>query len=181
MRQEKIARSSALHLLPILAIVCGVGIGWAGCNGAASLHGSVKVPKQSYGRGSNVRVLISVPNGAVGTHIRIQKKIGNTWKEVADYNPEKKCPEMEERAGGGYRFVTKRSPRCRHVEGSWTLTWSQMTSKQCQDSAGPVSPGVYRICVARFAKKCQVREGSFGFERPRGASKFICSQPFTVR
>lgn len=143
--------------------------------------GKVRVPKTNYGKGESVRVLIEVPDGAVGTHVRLQKKVGGEWKEVANYNPEKKCPVMEEREEGGYKFVSKRSPMCRRVKDTWSVLWQNMVSKQCQDGAGPVGPGVYRICVARFAKKCQVREGSFGFERPRGASKFICSQPFTVK
>ena len=157
-----------------------LGVLFLGCSTKPELVGRVEVPRRSYAKGQNVRVRVEVPKGAVGTHLRIQKKVGNAWKEIATYNPKKNCPVTEEQPGGGYKFITKRSPMCRKVEGSWVVFWQGMTFRQCVKPE-PVDPGVYRVCVARFAKKCLVREGMFGFERPRGASQFICSKPFTVK
>ena len=160
-------------------LLTALGGVFVGCGGGPSLVGRVEVPKSSYTKGQNVRLKV-VAKGAVGTHLRIQKKVGTSWKEIATYNPKKNCPVTEERAGGGYKFITKRSPMCRQVEGSWVVFWQNMTFRQCVKPE-PVDPGVYRVCVARFAKKCLIREGMFGFERPRGASQFICSKPFTVK
>ncbi len=152
----------------------------AGCSSAVKGRGTVRVDASSYRRGQNVRVTVLVKNGSIGTYLRIQRDEGGRWREVAVYNPRQECPQMLERPEGGYRFVTKRSPMCRLLQGKWVVLWEQMMRKQCT-KAVPVPPGRYRICVTQFSKRCQAREGPYGFERPRGPSEFICSRPFVVR
>ncbi len=152
----------------------------SGCAAAGGVKGTVSVDSAQYHRGQSVRVTVSLAKGSVGSFLRIQRFTGGKWREVAVYNPRKECPVMEERAEGGYRFVTKRSPMCRLLEGNWVVVWSQMVKRQCTKPEA-VEPGRYRVCVAQFDKRCIARDGPWGFERPRGSSRFICSAPFTIR
>lgn len=165
----------------VIAAVALAACGWSatGCGGP-SFVGTATVDKRSYVRGSNVKVLVQVPKGAVGTYLRIQRWTRSGWREAANFNPKENCPVMKQREGGGYKFVTTRSPRCRRVKGSWLVYWQGTVAQQCRSQL-PVLPGRYRICVVRYARRCQVREGVFGFERPRGASKFICTKSFRIR
>ena len=99
------------------------GVLWvSGCSGAAFV-GKVSVEKRTINRGNSVKVLIQVPNGAVGTYLRIQRWSAGRWRQVAIYNPRENCPVMKEREGGGYKFVTTRSHMCRQVKGSWLVHW----------------------------------------------------------
>ncbi len=161
-------------------VVMGLLAGLTGCGAAHGVKGTVSVDASKYRRGQSVRVTVNVARGSVGSFLRIQRFAGGKWREVAAYNPRKECPVMEERPEGGYRFVTKRSPMCRLLQGDWVVVWSEMVRRQCVKAA-PVAPGRYRVCVALFDKRCQAREGPWGFERPRGSSRFICSAPFVVR
>ena len=151
-----------------------------GCGSVVKHRATVQVDAASYRRGQNVRVTIRAKRASIGTYLRIQRREGGRWREVAVYNPKQQCPEMLERPEGGYRFVTKRSAMCRLLEGTWVVIWEQMIRRQCTKPV-PVAPGTYRICVAQFQKRCLVREGPYGFERPKGPSEFVCSRPFQVR
>ena len=161
-------------------LVVTVGVFFGACGTAGIRKGTVSVNASAYKRGESVRVAVTLKNGSVGTYLRIQRLVGGRWREVAVYNPKQECPQMLERPEGGYKFVTKRSAMCRLLQGTWVVFWQQMVRKQCTKPE-PVPPGRYRICVAQFVKKCAAREGPYGFERPRGASFFICSKPFDVR
>lgn len=170
---------TAVPRFPSVVFLAFAGLQMAACSGP-SYAGRISVEKPVYSRSKDVAVTISVPKGSVGTHLRIQRMTSQGWKEVATFNPKLECPVMKERQGGGYTFVTQRSPMCRQVEGKWEVIWKETTGKQCGGFLA-VLPGKYRICVALFARRCQVWKGVYGFERPRGASTFICTAPFLIK